>query len=225
MLGLRLLERGLYIRPDNIEADLTRCANASTNLGWTATLLFFGPVASTRRVKRIVRQLWNGQALTRSYRQLRVELEDGWPAPTNCRWMQRRANRSFWAAKPFINWCLIRCCPSRLLIAASATPSSRPCTILTQRPCHLEPLFCIPRRDPTRSSLTASTRRIGDDSMNTRIEPRAQLALPGRHPRGDQPLHRAVRLQHVHAGRRLARGRAARGRASGPRANSPPSAR
>jgi len=75
MMGLRLLERGLSIRPDNIEADLDEVRQRLYKLGLDRNAAVFRASGLDPEREAVVRQLWNGQVLTRTYRQLRVELE------------------------------------------------------------------------------------------------------------------------------------------------------
>ncbi len=75
MMGFRLLERGLYIRPDNIESDLDAVRQHLYKLGLDHEAAVFRASGLDPARESIVRQLWDGQALTQSYRHLRVELE------------------------------------------------------------------------------------------------------------------------------------------------------
>ena len=75
MMGFGLLERGLYIRPDNIESDLDALRQRLYKLGLDRDAAVFRASGLDPARESIVRQLWDGQALTHSYRQLRVELE------------------------------------------------------------------------------------------------------------------------------------------------------
>lgn len=75
MLGFRELERGLWLRPDNIERDLDAVRRRLRKLGLEAEASVFiaggfDPAAEVRIAK-----LWNGKALTANYRKLRAELE------------------------------------------------------------------------------------------------------------------------------------------------------
>ncbi len=76
MTGFRLLERGLYIRPDNIESDLDALRQRLYKLGLDREAAVFRASGLDPAREALVRQLWNRQALTQSYRQLRVELEE-----------------------------------------------------------------------------------------------------------------------------------------------------
>jgi phenylacetic acid degradation operon negative regulatory protein len=74
MLGFRLLERGLHIRPDNIEHHIDEVRERLYKLGLNreAAVFFANNLDSEREAT--VQQLWDGAALTQSYRQLRVIL-------------------------------------------------------------------------------------------------------------------------------------------------------
>lgn len=76
MLGFRLLERGLHIRPDNIEHDLDAVRQRLYKLGLDrdAAVFLAGGLDPAREA--LVQHLWDGPALTQSYRRLRVELEE-----------------------------------------------------------------------------------------------------------------------------------------------------
>jgi phenylacetic acid degradation operon negative regulatory protein len=75
MLGLRELERGLYVRPDNFVSSIGEVRSRLNKLGLEeAAAVFvardFDPERETR-----ARQLWDGDALTQAYRSTRLDLE------------------------------------------------------------------------------------------------------------------------------------------------------
>jgi phenylacetic acid degradation operon negative regulatory protein len=94
MLGFRLLERGLHIRPDNIEHHIDEVRERLYKLGLNreAAVFFANNLDSEREAT--VQQLWDGAALTQSYRQLRVQL-DGWLADADQRALNVAARESF----------------------------------------------------------------------------------------------------------------------------------
>lgn len=94
MLGFRLLERGLYIRPDNIESDLDALRQRLYKLGLDRDAPVFRASGLDPAREAIVRQLWDGQALTQNYRQLRVKLED-WLARGDQLSLEAAARESF----------------------------------------------------------------------------------------------------------------------------------
>jgi len=94
MMGFRLLERGLYIRPDNIESDLDALRQRLYKLGLDRDAAVFRATGFDPTREVLVRQLWNGQALTQNYRQLRVELEE-WLARADTLPLDAAARESF----------------------------------------------------------------------------------------------------------------------------------
>src|SRR5512133_3086988 len=94
MMGFRLLERGLYIRPDNMESDLDEVRQRLYKLGLDRNAAVFRVSGLDPEREAVVHQLWNGQALTRTYRQLRAELE-AWLARANQLPLDAAARESF----------------------------------------------------------------------------------------------------------------------------------
>lgn len=94
MMGFRLLERGLYIRPDNIESDLDALRQRLYKLGLDRDTAVFRASGLDPAREAIVRQLWDGQALTQNYRQLRVELEE-WLSGADQLSLEAAARESF----------------------------------------------------------------------------------------------------------------------------------
>lgn len=94
MMGFRLLERGLYIRPDNIESDLDALRQRLYKLGLDRDAAVFRASGLDPAREAIVRQLWDGQALTQNYRQLRLKLED-WLARGDQLSLEAAARESF----------------------------------------------------------------------------------------------------------------------------------
>ncbi|MBA3059043.1 MAG: PaaX family transcriptional regulator [Gammaproteobacteria bacterium] len=94
MMGFRLLERGLYIRPDNIESDLDEVRQHLYKRGLDRDAAVFRASGLDPTRESSVRQLWDGQALTQSYRQLRVELQE-WLANAHRLPLEAAARESF----------------------------------------------------------------------------------------------------------------------------------
>lgn len=75
MLGFQELERGLHIRPDNIEAHIDVVCQRLYKLGLDRDApVFLASGFDSAREARIA-SLWDGQALTQTYRQLRLQME------------------------------------------------------------------------------------------------------------------------------------------------------
>ncbi|MDT4865177.1 3'(2'),5'-bisphosphate nucleotidase [compost metagenome] len=67
LLGFQELDKGLYIRPDNIETDAQAVRQRLLNLGLEPqALLFVGSQLDEAR-EADIRQMWNGQALNEGY--------------------------------------------------------------------------------------------------------------------------------------------------------------
>jgi phenylacetic acid degradation operon negative regulatory protein len=81
LLGLRELDRGLHVRPDNLADGVAGVRDRLAKLGLDDDAAVF--VASDFDADREARarRLWDGRALTRAYRSTRLELE---------RWLDRR---------------------------------------------------------------------------------------------------------------------------------------
>lgn len=79
MLGFREFERGLHLRPDNIEHGLDAVRKRLYLLGLEreASVFLTQGFDATREAR--IRRLWDGKALTSQYRKLRREL-DAWLA-------------------------------------------------------------------------------------------------------------------------------------------------
>jgi len=75
LLGLCELERGLFLRPDNLVGGVASVRERLHTLGLPADAAVFlaSELDPTRDAH--ARTLWNGKALTRSYRQTRQQLE------------------------------------------------------------------------------------------------------------------------------------------------------
>lgn len=77
LLGLRELERGLYLRPDNLAGGVAAVRARLYALGLDAgAAVFVARDFDTAREQR-TRALWNGESLNRGYRETRAKL-DAW---------------------------------------------------------------------------------------------------------------------------------------------------
>lgn len=75
MLGFCAFERGLHIRPDNIEHSVDDVRQRLYKLGLDREAAVFLASDFDAGREAVVRQLWDGAALTRSYQQLHTQLE------------------------------------------------------------------------------------------------------------------------------------------------------
>lgn len=75
MLGFRLFERGLHIRPDNIESDIDAVRQRLYKLGLDREATVFKASEFDATREAAIRQLWDGGALNRMYTQLNMQLE------------------------------------------------------------------------------------------------------------------------------------------------------
>lgn len=94
MLGLRQLERGLHIRPDNIGSHVDDVRQRLYKLGLDRQAAVFLADGLDPEREAVVRHLWDGTALTQTYRQLRVQLE-AWLAGANGLALDAAARESF----------------------------------------------------------------------------------------------------------------------------------
>lgn len=94
LLGLRELERGLYLRPDNLAGGVAAVRARLHALGLDAeAAVFTGRDFDAAREQR-ARALWDGAALDRSYRETRARLES-WLATADTLPPQDAARESF----------------------------------------------------------------------------------------------------------------------------------
>jgi len=75
MLGFRVFERGLHIRPDNIEPDIDAVRQRLYRLGLDSEAAVFKASNFDAARESAVHQLWDGGALNRMYMQLNAQLE------------------------------------------------------------------------------------------------------------------------------------------------------
>jgi len=76
MLGFRELERGLYLRPDNIERDLDTVRRRLYQIGLERGASVFSAHGFEAAREARIRKLWDGKKLNANYRKLRLQLED-----------------------------------------------------------------------------------------------------------------------------------------------------
>lgn len=94
MLGFRRFERGLHIRPDNIEPHVDAVRQRLYKLGLERAATVFLADGLDPEREASVRRLWDTSALTQSYRQLRDQLED-WLLGAHGRTLDAAARESF----------------------------------------------------------------------------------------------------------------------------------
>lgn len=81
LLGLRELDRGLHVRPDNLVGGVAGVRERLGRLGLDGGAVVFIASDFDAGHETRARRLWDGKALTRAYRSTRLELE---------RWLERR---------------------------------------------------------------------------------------------------------------------------------------
>jgi len=77
LLGFRELERGLFIRPNNIESGIEAVRLRLYRLGLEETATVFQASGFDGAREQLIRELWDGTALTEAYTQTQRRLEDG----------------------------------------------------------------------------------------------------------------------------------------------------
>jgi phenylacetic acid degradation operon negative regulatory protein len=75
LLGLRELDRGLHLRPDNLAGGVAAARERLTRLGLERDAAGFRAGGFDAEHERRARALWDGKALARGYRATRVRLE------------------------------------------------------------------------------------------------------------------------------------------------------
>lgn len=75
MLGLRELERGLYVRPDNLAGGVEEVRSRLNKLGLDADAAVFVARDFDSEREARARRLWDGDALSQTYRTTRLKLE------------------------------------------------------------------------------------------------------------------------------------------------------
>lgn len=76
MLGFRELERGFYLRPDNIESDLDTVRRRLYQIGLERGASVFAVTGFEAAREARIRKLWDVKALNTTYRKLRAQLEE-----------------------------------------------------------------------------------------------------------------------------------------------------
>ena len=77
MLGFRELDKGLYVRPDNIEDSVDTVRHRLYTLGLEREAAVFLAAGFDSERTALIPRLWDGKALNASYRQLRQQMQ-GW---------------------------------------------------------------------------------------------------------------------------------------------------
>jgi phenylacetic acid degradation operon negative regulatory protein len=75
MLGFQELDRGFHLRPDNLEGGVDGIRARLYALGLEHEAAVFAAGSFSQDVEARARALWDGKALTASYKKLRVQLE------------------------------------------------------------------------------------------------------------------------------------------------------
>ncbi|MGQ0699683.1 MAG: PaaX family transcriptional regulator C-terminal domain-containing protein [Panacagrimonas sp.] len=75
LLGLRELDRGLFVRPDNLADGVAGARERLQTLGLDAEAAVFVATGFDEDREFRARRLWNGKVLTRAYEQTRRQLE------------------------------------------------------------------------------------------------------------------------------------------------------
>ena len=94
LLGLRELERGLHLRPDNLAAGVDAVRERLARLGLERDAAVFRAGALDAGRERRARSLWDGKALQRGYRATRARLER-WLANAHRLDLDKAARESF----------------------------------------------------------------------------------------------------------------------------------
>lgn len=76
LLGFRELERGLFIRPNNIETNVEAVRQRLYKLGLEKTAAVFLATEFDAVRQQQIHALWNGPALTAAYRQTQAQLQN-----------------------------------------------------------------------------------------------------------------------------------------------------
>jgi phenylacetic acid degradation operon negative regulatory protein len=94
MLGFRELDRGLFLRPDNLAGGVAEVRTRLYKLGLDAEAAVFIVSALDGEREARARSLWNGKALTKSYVQMRQRLEK-WLSRAKALDLEAAARESF----------------------------------------------------------------------------------------------------------------------------------
>lgn len=94
LIGFRELDRGFFVRPDNLQGGVADVRSRLYKLGLDADAAVFVASDFDREREARARGLWNGKALTKSYVQWRKRLE-GWLARAKQLDLEVAARESF----------------------------------------------------------------------------------------------------------------------------------
>ena len=94
LLGMRELERGLHLRPDNLAGGVKAVRTRLHKLGLASATAVFGVHEFDAATQRSAAALWDGGALDRGYRATRSRL-DAWSAQADALDIQAAARGAF----------------------------------------------------------------------------------------------------------------------------------
>lgn len=94
MLGLRELDRGLFLRPDNLAGGVAAARKRLLKLGLGHGAAVFVARDFDAARERRAAALWDGRALTHAYRETRAQLED-WLARAGSLSLEHAARESY----------------------------------------------------------------------------------------------------------------------------------
>lgn len=94
LLGLREVDRGLHLRPDNLAGGVATVRQRLTRLGLERNAAVFQASGFDADRERRARSLWDGKALVRGYRTTRARLER-WLANSHRLELETAARESF----------------------------------------------------------------------------------------------------------------------------------
>lgn len=94
MLGLRELERGLFVRPDNLQGDIEQLRRRLYTLGLEREASVFVAGQFDAERERRIQQLWSGEALNQTYARLQAQLAE-WTARADALGIEEAARESY----------------------------------------------------------------------------------------------------------------------------------
>jgi phenylacetic acid degradation operon negative regulatory protein len=94
LLGLRELEYGLFVRPDNLSSSIDNSRQRLLSLGLEPDAAVFVARQFDDEREHKARQLWNGKALSSAYEQTRQQLES-WMARADQLELDQAARESY----------------------------------------------------------------------------------------------------------------------------------
>jgi phenylacetic acid degradation operon negative regulatory protein len=135
LLGLRELERGLFVRPDNLRGGVPDLRQRLMTVGLDSEAAVFGADAFDDERQAQIAWLWDGAALSRAYVEQRTQLE-AWLARSSELEHDVAARKpTSWAARRSVKWCSIpgfrasgwtaRRAPASWTLYGASTPPER----------------------------------------------------------------------------------------------------